>query len=60
MELSSVPSVSGPANAFTVKVATNQSDQYETVMGQLLQGISETPAPTREGHSTGHSLNVIA
>ena len=61
MELSFVPSVSGNANAFTVKLAKGQSNQQEAVVGKILEGVSEAPSPSsREGFQTGKILNVAA
>lgn len=53
--------ISAPAQATaaSVKVAENQEDQKEKVVGKVLESV-EASAPSRSGFNTGQSLNIAA
>ncbi|MCB0344862.1 MAG: hypothetical protein KDD66_07085 [Bdellovibrionales bacterium] len=60
MNIGDVPSASccGASTAAAVKVASSQEDQHEAVVGTILQGIDDVPAPRVDG--VGGNLNVVA
>lgn len=60
MDIGSISAASGAGAQLqaSVKVATNQQDQQEAVVGKILEGIEETPAPRGDG--AGQLLNVVA
>lgn len=60
MTIGDVPSASccGAKSAAAVKVASSQDDQHEAVVGKILEGIDDAPAPRGDG--VGQLLNAVA
>lgn len=61
MEIGSVESssASGSVSSANVKLQNSASDQQEAVVGKILEGVEQAPAPRVDGQS-GQSLNTVA
>lgn len=61
MEIGSIESagVGGSVSSANVKLQNAAADQQEAVVGKIMEGVEQAPAPRADGQ-TGQGLNVIA
>ena len=61
MEIGSLQSTGsgGSVSSANVKLQNSAADQQEAVVGKIMEGVEQAPAPRADGQ-TGQSLNTVA